>query len=48
MKTEQEIRQMLVILRAFNRDGVHDGEITALLWALGEYPPTAPDHTEPL
>ncbi len=43
MKTESEIRQMLAILSAFNqhgeRGGMHDLEIRALMWVLGEYPP---------
>ena len=29
---------MIEILRAFNRNGMHDNEITALRWVLGEYP----------
>ena len=48
MRTEKEILDMLVILRAFNGDSVftvdkrgrHEMEIIALAWVLGEYPIT--------
>ena len=38
MRTENEVRQMLAILRAFNTDKNHEAEITALSWVLNEYP----------
>ena len=42
MRSEEEIRQLLAIFRAFNAHGRHDVEITAaraaLAWVLGEYP----------
>lgn len=39
MRSEQEIRQLLAIFRAFNAGHRHDDEITALAWVLGEWPP---------
>ena len=38
MKTEEEVRTMADSLSAFNTQGVHEHEINALLWVLGEYP----------
>lgn len=47
MRTETEIRQMLVILEAFNSKGKHEDEMTALKWVLSEYPPApAPSESE--
>ncbi|MGA8764807.1 MAG: hypothetical protein WB562_18200 [Candidatus Sulfotelmatobacter sp.] len=44
MRSEKEIRELLVILQAFNSQ---EKAIIALKWVLGEYPPTVPETITP-